>query len=193
MDEENQLSGLVTSALDRVIGKKIEKSIVEAPKVHKAVVRRVENTGKVYAQFFDGAELTPIHEMNAAVLRVKLRHLDDDNRRRQEIAHLYYDILDNPLIRLPKLVDDPQNVYHIFPVFCERRDELQAYLQAQGIQTLIHYPIPPHQQECYREWSPLSLPVTEKIHREELSLPISQVLTPEEAATVANAVNGFRQ
>lgn len=136
---------------------------------------------------------TRLDEMNAAVLRVKLRHLDDDNRRRQEIAHLYYDMLDNPLIRLPKLVDDPQNVYHIFPIFCERRDELQAYLQSHGIQTLIHYPIPPHQQECYREWSHLSLPVTEKIHREELSLPISQVLTPEEAATVANAVNGFRQ
>ena len=122
-----------------------------------------------------------LDEIQAAVLDVKLRHIDEDNAHRQQIANYYYDHIQNPLITLPTRLPDVHNVYHIFPVLCERRDELQAYLTEHGIQTLIHYPIPPHKQECYREYNHLSLPITEQIHQQELSLPISPVMTLEEA------------
>ena len=132
-----------------------------------------------------------LDEIQAAVLDVKLRHLDEDNAHRQQIANYYYDHIQNPLITLPNRLPDVHNVYHIFPVLCERRDELQAYLTDHGIQTLIHYPIPPHKQECYREYNHLSLPITEQIHQQELSLPISPVMTLEEASQVVDAVNSF--
>ena len=132
-----------------------------------------------------------LDEIQAAILDVKLRHLNDDNAHRQTIANHYYDHIENPLITLPRRLPDANNVYHIFPILCEKRDELQQYLAENGIQTLIHYPIPPHKQECYREWNHLSLPVTEQIHRQELSLPISPVMTMEEAETVASLINDF--
>ena len=133
-----------------------------------------------------------LDEIQAAVLDVKLRHLDDDNARRQAIAAYYYDNITNPLLKLPIRLNDAQNVYHIFPVFCERRDELQAYLTENGVQTLIHYPIPPHKQRCYSEWNGMELPITEKIHREELSLPISPVLTMEEAEQLVELLNAWK-
>ena len=133
-----------------------------------------------------------LDEIQAAVLDVKLRHLDDDNARRQAIAAYYYDNFTNPLLKLPLRLNDAQNVYHIFSVFCERRDELQTYLTENGVQTLIHYPIPPHKQRCYSEWNGLELPITEKIHREELSLPISPVLTMEEAKQVVELLNAWK-
>lgn len=133
-----------------------------------------------------------LDEIQAAVLDVKLRHLDDDNARRQAIASYYYDNITNPLLKLPLRLNDAQNVYHIFPVFCERRDELQAYLTENGVQTLIHYPIPPHKQRCYSEWNGMELPITEKMHREELSLPISPVLTMEEAKQVVELLNAWK-
>ena len=133
-----------------------------------------------------------LDEIQAAVLDVKLRHLDDDNACRQVIAAYYYDNITNPLLKLPFRLNDAQNVYHIFPVFCERRDELQAYLTENGVQTLIHYPIPPHKQRCYSEWNGMDLPITEKIHREELSLPISPVLTMEEAKQVVELLNAWK-
>lgn len=132
-----------------------------------------------------------LDEIQAAVLDVKLRHLDDDNAHRQQIANYYYDHIQNPLVKLPRRLPDANNVYHIFPILCEKRDELQAYLTERGIQTLIHYPIPPHKQECYKEWNHLSLPVTEQIHQQELSLPISPVIGVEEAGMVAKAINTF--
>ncbi len=133
-----------------------------------------------------------LDEIQAAVLDVKLRHLDDDNAHRQAIAAYYYDNITNPLLKLPLRLNNAQNVYHIFPVLCERRDELQAYLTANGVQTLIHYPIPPHKQKCYSEWHGMELPITEKIHREELSLPISPVLTMEEAKQVVELLNAWK-
>ncbi len=133
-----------------------------------------------------------LDEIQAAVLDVKLRHLDDDNAHRQAIAAYYYDNITNPLLKLPLRLNNAQNVYHIFPVLCERRDELQAYLTANGVQTLIHYPIPPHKQKCYSEWNGMELPITEKIHREELSLPISPVLTMEEAKQVVELLNAWK-
>ena len=133
-----------------------------------------------------------LDEIQAAVLDVKLRHLDEDNAHRQQIANYYYDHIQNLLITLPNRLPDVHNVYHIFPVLCERRDELQAYLTEHGIQTLIHYPIPPHQQECYSEYRHLSLPVTEQIHQQELSLPISPVMTMEQAGEVVRIINSFQ-
>lgn len=132
-----------------------------------------------------------LDEIQAAVLDVKLRHLDDDNAHRQQIANHYYDHIKNPLINLPKRLSDANNVYHIFPILCEKRDELQAYLTEHGIQTLIHYPIPPHKQECYKEWNHLSLPITEQIHQQELSLPISPVMTMEEAEKVVSILESY--
>ena len=132
-----------------------------------------------------------LDELQAAVLDVKLRHLDDDNHRRQQIARYYYDHIQHPLVRLPRRLDDSQNVYHIFPVLCTERDRLQQHLREQGVETLIHYPIPPHRQQCYSEWQGLQLPVTERIHNQELSLPISPAMTDEEARQVVEAVNNF--
>ncbi len=126
-------------------------------------------------------------EMTAATLSVKLKYLDADNRRRRELAARYISGIRNPLVTLP-----PQGgVHHVFPVLCPRRDGLQAFLKARGVETIIHYPVPPHKQECYREFSSLSLPVTERIHREELSLPLNQAMTDSEADYVINAVNDF--
>lgn len=132
-----------------------------------------------------------LDEIQAAVLDVKLRYLDEDNRLRQQVAAYYYDNIKNPMLKLPVRLPDVNNVYHLFPVFCERRDELQQYLKEHGVQTLIHYPIPPHKQECYKEWNSISLPITERIAKEELSLPISSVLTNEETEIVVKHINAF--
>jgi dTDP-4-amino-4,6-dideoxygalactose transaminase len=95
----------------------------------------------------------------------------------------------NPLITIPQCQRD--SVYHIFPVFCARRDQLKQYLADNGVETEIHYPIPPHKQRCYPEWNGLSFPVTERIHREELSIPCNQIITKEEANRVADLLNTF--
>ena len=123
---------------------------------------------------------------------MKLRHLDEDNARRKAVARRYIDGITNPLVSVPHVKDFDSNVFHIFPVMCPRRNELQEYLADNGVQTIIHYPVPPHKQECYREWNSLSFPVTEKIHNEELSLPISPVITDEEVGEVIRLVNSFK-
>lgn len=137
-----------------------------------------------------------LDEMQAAILDVKLRHIDDDNAYRQKIAAYYYEHINNPLITLPIQLPNENNVYHLFPVFCEHRDKLQEYLTKNGIGTIIHYPIPPHMQECYSKesWNMphLSLPITERIANEELSLPISPVMTENEVKEVVNVINGFK-
>lgn len=134
-----------------------------------------------------------LDEIQAAVLDVKLSHLDEDNRLRQQVAAYYYNNINNPLVKMPTRLPDENNVYHLFPILCERRDELQQFLKDHGVQTLIHYPIPPHLQECYHyEWNGLSLPITERLAKEELSLPISQVMSGKEVCIVAKLINDFR-
>lgn len=133
-----------------------------------------------------------LDEIQAAILDVKLRHLDADNAHRQAIANYYYDHIANPLITLPTRLPDTHNVYHLFPILCEKRDALQSHLTENGIQTLIHYPIPPHQQQCYKAWNNLSFPITEQIHQQELSLPISPVMTVEEAEQVVSILNSYK-
>ena len=162
-----------------------------------SVIRALANYGsqKKYVFKYIGMN-SRMSELDAAVLDVKLKYLDEDNHRRQQLAAYYYEHISNPLITLPKRIDDAMNVYHQFPIFCERRDELQEHLKQQGVQTLIHYPIPPHKQECYKEAGGrlvyTSLPITEKIHAQELSIPMNQVLTEEEAKVVVEAINSFR-
>ena len=161
-------------------------------KVLADTVRALANYGseKKYVFKYCGRN-SRLDEIQAAVLDVKLKYLDADNAKRQQIAKYYYNNINNPKITLPKRIDDRNNVYHLFPVFCEQRDEFQQYLKDNGIQTLIHYPIPPHKQECYKEWSSISLPVTEKIHAQELSLPMSPCLTKEEAEYVVAVINRY--
>ena len=158
-----------------------------------AVIRALANYGsqKKYVFRYVGMN-SRMSEIDAAVLDVKLKYLDEDNRRRQQLAACYYKEIDNPLIALPRQLKDENNVYHQFPIFCERRDELQAFLTEHGIQTLIHYPIPPHKQECYLDWNNRSYPITEKIHQQELSIPMNQVITEEEAQEVVDCINSFR-
>lgn len=132
-----------------------------------------------------------LDEIQAAILNLKLKRLDEDNDERRKVAEMYSKHIMNPLIILPKWSKPDRHVFHVFPVRCSKRDELQAYLKENGIQTLIHYPIPPHQQEAYKEWNDKSYPITEQIHQEILSLPVSPVMTEEEIFTVIEAVNRF--
>ena len=140
-----------------------------------------------------------LDEIQAAWLRVKLPHLDADNARRAEIAARYCREITNPLVTLPENRTIEQsnnrtillNVWHVFPVRVLRRNAFQAYLTEKGIQTVIHYPIPPHRQPAYSEWHGLGLPITEKIHDTIISLPISPVMTEDEVGAVIAAVNAW--
>lgn len=140
-----------------------------------------------------------LDEIQAAVLRVKLRHLDDDVARRRDVADMYYVGLKNAAVALPAKLSRERNAYHLFPVTCAERDALQAHLKVHGIQTLIHYPIPPHKQECYRKaisdglivLPRTGLPITETIHAQELSLPIGPTISNEDVRRVISAVNVF--
>lgn len=162
-----------------------------------AAVRALANYGsqKKYVFKYAGRN-SRLDEIHAAVLDVKLKYLDEDNAHRKAMAKLYYEGINNPLITLPERLNDDQNVYHLFPILCEKRDELQAYLKDNGIGTVIHYPIPPYKQECYSKetWNTpqLSRPITEKIHDAELSLPIGPTITEEEIQTIISAVNSFK-
>lgn len=162
-----------------------------------AVIRALANYGSQKKYVFKYAGINSrMSELDAAVLDVKLKYLDEDNAQRQKLAAYYYAHINNPLVALPKKIDDENNVYHQFPIFCERRDELQEFLKEKGIQTLIHYPIPPHHQECYAKerWNTpqLLLPISEQIHLQELSIPMNQVISEEEAKEVVDAINSFK-
>lgn len=132
-----------------------------------------------------------LDEIQSAILRVKLLHLDEEIAVRRRLAKSYLDGIDNSLVQLPQLFREEMHVWHLFVVRCHRRDELQRFLADHAVQTLIHYPIPPHKQQAYAAYGSLSLPLTEAIHRQVLSLPISPVMTEDEVATVIRAVNAF--
>lgn len=133
-----------------------------------------------------------LDEIQAAILDIKLKHLDEDIECRKNVAMFYIENINNPLITLPIINDRNSHVFHIFTILTNKRDALQKYLSENGIQTLIHYPIPPHKQKCYKEWNALSYPVTEKIHAEELSLPMSPVLSEDEVKYIVDTINLFR-
>lgn len=153
-------------------------------------IRAIANYGssKKYVFKYKGRN-SRLDEIQAAILDVKLKYLDDDNDLRKQVAKQYIDGIKNPNVILPTVSDWSSNVFHIFPIRTSKRDGLQTYLAGRGIQTLIHYPIPPHKQECYKGWDDLSFPVTERIHREELSLPMNPILTDSQIKYVIECCN----
>lgn len=156
-------------------------------------VRAIRNYGSniKYHNIFKGVN-SRLDEIQAGVLDVKLPYLDKDNARRREISKYYRENIENPNVILPETYDENAHVWHIFAIRTKNRDDFQKYLTENEVQTLIHYPIPPHKQECYREWNDLSFPVTEEIHNTILSLPISPVMTNEEAEKVVEVVNSCK-
>ena len=155
-------------------------------------LRAIANYGshKKYCNLFKGVN-SRLDEIQAAILDVKLQYLDKDNARRREIAKYYRENIKNSKIILPQAYDEKAHVWHVFVVRSDNREDLQKYLEENGVQTLIHYPTPPHKQEAYKEWNNLSYPITEKIHQEVLSLPISPVMTDKEMKKVVEVVNAF--
>ncbi|WP_221202176.1 DegT/DnrJ/EryC1/StrS family aminotransferase [Microbacter margulisiae] len=158
------------------------------------VVRALANYGseKKYVNNYQGLN-SRLDEIQAAILRVKLNYLDEDNEKRRNVAHYYLENIKHPDIKLPVVTDWNAHVFHIFPILSPRRDALQQYLTENGVQTLIHYPIPPHKQLAYKEWNTLSFPITEQIHNEVLSLPISQVMNTSEIERVVEILNDWRR
>lgn len=158
------------------------------------VIRALANYGssKKYVNEFQGLN-SRLDEIQAAVLRVKLKRLDVDNQRRREIAQYYCKNIINANIILPSfslsVSQSHSHIWHLFVIRTPQRDQLQQYLTENGIQTLIHYPIPPHKQLAYKEWNDFNFPITEKIHNEVLSLPISPMMTDEEVKIVIDLLN----
>lgn len=159
-----------------------------------AAVRALANYGssKKYVFKYTGRN-SRLDEIQAAVLDVKLKYLIEDNAHRKEVAKYYIKNINNPLITLPDTLPYESNAFHLFPILCEKRDELQKYLEENGVGTVIHYPIPPHKQECYKEWNEMSLPITEYIADHELSLPIGPAITMDDVAFVTNLINKFKK
>lgn len=165
------------------------------------IVRSIANYGSrvKYQNQYKGLN-SRLDEIQAAVLRVKLRRLKADNQRRREIAQYYIQNIVHPDIMLPDARNfelrtinfELSHVWHVFVIRTQQRDKLQTYLAENGIQTLIHYPIPPHKQEAYKEWNNLSLPISELIHQQVLSLPISQKLTDTEVITICSKINKWK-
>lgn len=157
------------------------------------VIRALANYGSKikYVSEYKGLN-SRLDEIQAAVLGVKLKYLDIDTNHRRTIAKLYQSLIKNPLIQLPEIADWDAHVFHLFPILTGDRDGLQKYLSDLQIQTLIHYPIPPHKQVCYHEYQYLNFPIAEKIHHQELSLPISPVMDIEEAMQVVEALNNWK-
>lgn len=155
-------------------------------------VKAIANYGsdRKYHHIYKGIN-SRLDEIQAAVLDVKLAHLDSDNARRREISKYYRENITNSRIILPKVYDENAHVWHIFAVRTDNRDALQKHLEANDIQTNIHYPTPPHKQGAYKEWEHLSFPISEEIHKTILSLPISPVMTDEEVKKVVEVVNAY--
>lgn len=156
------------------------------------IVRAIANYGssKKYVFQYIGRN-SRLDEIQAAVLNVKLKHLDEDVCLRRDVARYYIENINNSKIITPQVLDWDAHVFHVFPIRCIGRDDLQKYLLDNGIQTIIHYPIPPHKQECYKEWNNLWFPLTEQIHEEELSLPISPVMTDEDIKSIVKKLNDW--
>lgn len=156
-------------------------------------IRAIANYGsnQKYINIYKGLN-SRLDELHAGVLDVKLKYIDQENKARRSIAKRFNAEINNPNITLPSHPkDELEHVWHVYVIRCKERDNLQNYLTENGIQTIIHYPIAPHQQEAYKELSHLSFPITERMHQEVLSLPISSVLTEEEVSEIINFINQF--
>ncbi|ROI00527.1 DegT/DnrJ/EryC1/StrS family aminotransferase [Chryseobacterium daecheongense] len=157
-------------------------------------IRALANYGsnQKYVNIYQGLN-SRLDEIQAAVLDVKLKYIDEENKKRNSIAQRYITEISNPNIILPEMPKkENEHVWHLFVIRTELRDEFQNYLLENGIQTLIHYPIPIHKQKAYKDWNHLSFPITEKIHKEVLSLPISPVLDDTEVTEIINKLNLFK-
>ena len=156
------------------------------------VIRSIGNYGsdQKYKHMYKGSN-SRLDEIQAAILSVKLKNLDEDNQKRREIANYYLENIKNELIILPKFHNERSHVWHLFVIRCNKRDELKEYFLKNGIETIIHYSIPLHKQNAYREWNNLLLPITEKIHNEVLSLPISPVIEKKQITQIIELINKF--
>ena len=132
-----------------------------------------------------------LDELQAAILRVKLPHLDRDNTRRKAVAEVYLREIKHPAVTLPVVRPHGEPCWHLFVVSVSEREKWMGYLQSKEVDTAIHYPVPPHHQPAYAEWNQMSFPITEQIHREVLSLPISPAHTLEDASKVAAVINSY--
>ncbi len=158
-----------------------------------ALIRTLANYGSSKKYVFDYIGLNSrLDEIHAAILSVKLKYIDADNDYRKHVANYYLSHINHPDIILPKLTDLDSHVFHIFPIRTKQRDELQQYLTQNEVQTVIHYPIPPHKQACYRSWNKMSFPITELIYEQELSLPMSPVIKEDEYKKVVELINDWR-
>lgn len=155
-------------------------------------IKALANYGshKKYENLYKGIN-SRLDEMQAAMLRVKLRYLDVESTKRREISNYYLKNIKNNSIVLPIVRNEDNHVWHLFVIRTNKRDELQKYLAENGIQTLIHYPIPPHKQNAYKEWNNESYPISEQIHDEVFSLPISGVQSLEDTVKIVNLLNIF--
>jgi len=160
-------------------------------------IRALGNYGshRKYENFYQGVN-SRLDEMQAAMLRVKLKYLDQETHRRREIAVMYAKGITNSLLILPATVFEENNlsshVFHLYVLQTEHRNHFQQHLQERGIATMIHYPIPPHHQQAYKGWTKQSLPITESIHHQVVSLPISPVMTDEQVYRVIDACNSYK-
>lgn len=158
-----------------------------------ATIKALANYGsnQKYVNIYQGLN-SRLDEIQAAVLDVKLKYIDSENETRRQVAKRYISEIKNPAITLPEYPEnEKEHVWHVFVIRTAQRDALQKYLTENEIQTLIHYPIPPHKQQAYKEWNEQSFPISEKIHEEILSLPISPVMTEEEIEKVIEILNKF--
>ena len=169
------------------------------------ILRALRNYGSSRKYVFDyKGRNCRMDEIQAAVLSVKLNYLEEENEKRRKIAHFYHQHITSPLLLLPETMAPQSNVWHLYPILCKDneintndnnipsvRDRLHDFLLDQGIETQVHYPIPPHKQRCYAEFSSVSLPVTDFIHAAELSLPIGPELSLDDAAKVVDSINLF--
>lgn len=155
-------------------------------------IKAIANYGsdRKYHHIYKGVN-SRLDEIQAAILDIKLAHLDADNEKRRIIASYYRAKIKNDKITLPQAYDEKSHVWHCFVVRTQKRDEFQKYLSDNGVQTIIHYPTPPHKQEAYKEWAKRSYPISEEIHKTIISLPISPVMSDEEVKKVVELVNDF--
>lgn len=160
------------------------------------VVKALRNYGshKKYQNIYEGVN-SRLDEIQAAMLRVKLRYLNDETISRQKISKKYRESILNPHITLPQVAsgDEKSHVWHLFVIRTNNRDNLQKYLSQNNIQTLIHYPIPPHKQQAYSSWNHLSLPISEAIHNEVLSIPLDSTLSDENVNYIIKTLNGYTE
>jgi dTDP-4-amino-4,6-dideoxygalactose transaminase len=168
-------------------------AVTTSDKELESTIKALGNYGshEKYKNVYQGVN-SRLDEIQAAMLSVKLKHLDNETYRRQEIAKSYLDNIKNEYITLPKITTTESHVWHLFVIKTEYRNQLADYLFNNDIQTLIHYPLPPHKQLAYASYNELSLPVTEDIHDRVLSIPISPVMTNSDISVIINVINKFK-